>query len=316
MPELDMSAVPTSASEADALVSAIESPEGATQDTTQEVDPQASEQPKTAAEKRYELIRKGVKREFTPEEMIPFAQKGWDYEEKMREFHQNRATLLAQERQNWEKQFDATKHPKFQELEKQLSRYREVDDYIKRDPQWWNTVQEAYQQRLQEQGTATPTAHPVIDQLQKQVETLSQFVNSQQERERLEQEKARFVEEATKDAELDNQVAEYREKYSHFDWNSRDESGLDLENRILQHAITNKIGSFRAAANDYLHDEHLKRHEVSVKEQTGKEIKKQTKLGLGPVTDKPSREIKRISNVRSKSYDDITQDALDELGVG
>lgn len=313
MDNFDTSAVPSNIGEVDALISSVESAEGATPEVATADTQDVTEAPKTAAEKRYELIRKGVKREFTPEEMIPFAQKGWDYEEKMREFHQNRASLLTQEREKWQKEFDATKHPKFQELEKQLSRYREVDDYIKRDPQWWSTVQEAYQQRLQEQGTATPTAHPVIEELKQTVQSL---VSEREQEKRLHEERQRFEAEAQKDTELDSQVSEYREKYSHFDWNSRDESGLDLENRILQHAIDNKIGSFRAAANDYLHDEHLKRHEVSVKEQTGKEIKKQTKLGLGPTTTKPTQDIRRIQNVRSKSYDDITQDALDELGVG
>jgi hypothetical protein len=78
--------------------------------------------------------------------------------------------------------------------------------------------------------------------------------------------------------------------------------------------MDNQIGSFRAAANDFLHEEFVKRAEQKAKEETGKEIKKAAKLGLGPITDKPTKKVERVQNVRSKSWDDIEAEALNELG--
>jgi hypothetical protein len=257
--------------------------------------------------KTYELIRKGTKRTFTAEEMIPFAQKGWDYEEKMREFNVNRMQTIAQEKAKWEAEFN----PKFKDLETKLSRYSDVDKYIQRDPQWWEFVQGEYQKRLTEQGgNAHNSGHnPVIESLKSELNQVKEYVTSKQEQERIQAE-------AEKDTKLDTSVADYKGQNSHFDWSTTDNNGLDLEKRILKHAIDNNIGSFKAAANDYLFDEHMKRSQIKAKEETGKEIKKQTKLGLGPVTDKPvTKTVERTKNVRSKSYSDLVDEALSELSA-
>lgn len=306
MPEFDTTQVPTNESEVDALIESVESGNSEPQSPEVKADttPDTTQSDAQTAIQKYELIRRGMKRQMTAEEMVPFAQKGWDYEEKLREFNENKANLITQTKSEIESQYKKN----LQDVESKLARYREVDEYIKKDPQWWQFIQDNYSQKIREQGgNATTQNDPIVERLSQKIEELSQFVDHTKQREQL-------MQEAEKDQRLESEVAGYQEKFPHFDWQKPDNEGVTLEQRILKHAIDNKIASFKAAANDYLFDEHLKRHEVKAKEDTGKEIKKQAKLGLGPVTQKPTKGIERVQNVRGKSYDDLVDEALSELG--
>lgn len=123
---------------------------------------------------------------------------------------------------------------------------------------------------------------------------------------------------AKEDSELDGTISSFKEEHPDLDWKTLDEHGADLERRILNHAsemgITTAKG-FRAAARDYLFDDLLGRAKLGGKEEVGKQIQKATKLGLGPVTDRPSRPVKRVENVSGKSWEDIEREALEAHGL-
>lgn len=298
MAEFDVSqpdVVPQTAEQAEALVEHWTSPNeptGIEGQVSGEVEPNQAAQ-------EYAIKYKGKEEKYPLDKILSFANQGRDYSEKMRQFRM--------ERESFEKESQANK-AKWADLESRLSRYAEVEEYIKKDPAWYDYLVQSYQERLQGNGQANPTHDPLVQSLSQEVRGLKEIATRFQEKEA---ELAR----AKEDEALDGQITEYREKHGDFDWVTVDENGLDLEKRILDHAIKNGIQSFRAAANDYLFDEHVKRAKGGAKEEVGKDIQKRTKLGLGPVTDRPTMPLKAVENVSSKSWDEITREALVAAGL-
>lgn len=264
----------------------------------EQVGPGAPEPVETAppAPPEQHTIKYRDKEETYPiQKILEFANQGRDYTQRMTEFKAREMGLQKQ-------------YPK--DLTDRLSRYSEMESYIKENPAWWDFLNQQWQSR-QSNGQGNPgnpqnpatedlLSHPVIKSVVSEMETLRQERAQQKE--------------LKEDEQLAQNISQYREKYAHFDWNSVDDKNLNLEQRILNHAIENGIKSFKAAANDYLHDEHLSRAQVAAKEQVGKEIQKTTKLGLGPPTTTPQLKGKPIQNVRNKSWEEITQEAIAELG--
>ena len=310
---MDENHIPTNEAEVDSLLSSIDGPSENVSTPAQETAPinetqtqadapatsqEAAE--KAAVEQKFKINWRGEARELGLDQLINYAQQAYDYSEKMRDYKLQRQ-LFDSQQSEWKK--------KTADLEARVNQYKEVEDYIKTDPSWWDYVRSNYQQKVSEQGgNLPPHVNEVIRGLTEKVENMSGYITTQQEREKL----AQISQE---DQTLDTSVGEYKTKFSQFDWKSLDGNGLDLEKRILNHAIDNGIGTFKASANDYLHEEFLKRAELKAKEDTGKEIKKVTKLGLGPVRDSKASGIKRSENVSSKSWDDLADEALSELGL-
>jgi hypothetical protein len=281
----------------DALLASIESPEGQTVpegENAKAGEADAPVSPETpAAEAMHKLERKGITKDFPISKVLQFAQQGWDYQEKMAEFNRQQEEFKTQSQSHAEA------------LER-LKTYQQLEDYIKQDPQWWEHIRGAYNPRATglEQGGNPASLQKVIDeQVSKAVEPFKSFMEQQ--------------ELAKQDAQLETEIKGYRDSYPDFDWKTTDDLGRSvLEQQILAHAVENRIGNFRAAANDFLHEQHVKRTELKSREKVSQELKKQTKLGLGPVTNLPVTDIKRAKNVSASSYDDIAQDALRELGIG
>jgi hypothetical protein len=285
--------IPTTAAEAEGII------EGFSQ-SEPEIAPEAAA-PGTPQE--FAINYKGKEEKYSLDKLIQFAQQGRDYSANMQKYNQ--------EKTGWTKQVEAEK-AKWAGLEEKLSRYGEVEEYIKKDPVWWDHVQSSYQQRLSGQAPgANAPPDPIIQKLTEQVGELSQFVSSAKEREA-----AQAAEK--EDLVMDQQITQYRDKYPNFDWAHVDENGLDLEKRILDHAVKmglNKPEHFTAAANDYLHEEHLKRASESAKGDVGRHLQKVNKLGLGPITDHRTQAVKRVQNVSSKSWDEISQEAQAAAGI-
>lgn len=289
MADFDQNAVPGNAAEAEALIDSFQSPERE----------EAAVETK-AAPTEYSIPYKGKEEKYPIEKILEFANQGRDYNQKMRDYN-------AQKTQ-WETQSTAQK-AKWAELETKLGRYSEVEEYIKKDPTWWDHVQKSYQERTLGQA---PGANASPDpRFQKLEETVGKLVSTFEEREQ-----AQLAQK--EDQTLDLKVSEYRDKYKQFDWTTVDANGLDLEKRILDHAVKmglNRADQFTVAANDYLHEEHLKRASESAKEGVGKHLERVTKLGLGPITDKPTMQLKRANNVSSKSWDELSQEAQAAAGL-
>ena len=300
---MEENSVPQNLGEVDALLSSIESP------PQQEVAaPAPVEEPKTQAEIEYELTHKGIKQKFPVSKVLSFAQQGFDYNKKMHDFNVQRGLFDA------EKAKTADQLKKYADIEQRLNRYKEVEEYQKKDPNWWNHVVTSYQQRQQEQGViASPNnnTQPIAELIQKEVAPLKEYISSLQEEKKV-------LAKVQEDTELDTVVSSFKEENSQFDWTTLDQNGHDLEARILKHAMDmglTKPNQFKAAARDFLYDESLKRAELKSKEELGKDIQKKTKLGLGPVKDKPTDKVTRVKDVRSKSWGEVGDEALKELGL-
>lgn len=286
-------AVPQTAEQAKALVEHWSSPTEPT-----EIESQGQEAEAPPAEE-FTIKYRGKDEKYPLDKILSFANQGRDYSEKMRQFRL--------EREAFEKESQTNK-AKWQSLEERLTHYADIEEYIKKDPAWYDYLVQSYQHRIQGNGQANPTNDPLVQSLSQEVRGLKEVATRFQEKEA-------EITRVKEDEDLDRQIQDYRGKYGDFDWVTVDENGLDLEKRILDHAIKNNITSFRAAANDYLFDEHVNRAKAGAKEEVGKDIQKKTKLGLGPVTDRPTMPMKRVQNVATKSWDEITREALEASGL-
>lgn len=289
MPPEDF-AVPTTGSEAQAIV------EGFQQPTTQAAPEQQA--PATPAE--FAINYKGKEEKYPLDKFTNLAQQGRDYNASMQQ--------LKKDRDAWSAQVTQEK-TKWSTLEQKLSQFQAVDDYIRKDPEWWTHVNDSYKQKVsgQVQGTNAPVDQLVKQLVAQELGDIKDFVKTAKERE-IEQQRE------TENRVLDSKVSEYRTKYPDFDWTTVDEKGQDLETRILDHGI--KMGlkdpetSFRLAANDFLHGQFVSRAAESAKGEVGDHLKKVNKLGLGPITEKRTLGLKPVANVRSKSWDQLTAEAI------
>lgn len=264
---------------------------------TEDVAPQ--EQGKESLPEATHTIRWGKEdRALTYDQLKNYAQQGYDYSTKMRDYNVQR-NLWEQERKGHAEKLNSLKS-----LEEKLKLYQEVEEYQKKDPNWWPHVVQSYQSRGKEQGQAAPD--PVVQKLMQTVEGLSEKVQTQEQKELA-------LKQAQEDAALDEEIQGYKQQFTDFDWTALDEQGLDLERRILKHANDNKIQSFRVAARDYLFDEHMKRGEIKAKENLGKNLQKINKMGLGPLKDTPKKQVKEVKNIRGKSWDELADEGIQEL---
>lgn len=211
--------------------------------------------------------------------------------------YNQRAAELNRERAAWQKEREelTTKYKGF-------DRYAEFDQYARQNPQWWQHVEQQWNQRGQ-QGV-DPSLQPLLDRLQK-AET---FIEQQQ---RLKAEQTQ----REQDQALDAEISEIRKQYPNIDLSSVDETGKPLEYRILAHANEHGINSFRAAFRDYLHDRLVEESKAQGLAQQAKDKELAAKKGLLGTTQAPTKGLKPASNVRGKSYGDLASEALQEFGI-
>lgn len=248
----------------------------------------ARERRQEEKEPEYEINWKGEVRKVPLSKLKNYAQQSYDYNEKMREYNINKE-LLQKEREDFNNKL------------KEYEAYKKIDEYTKTNPDWWNYVQENWNKLSNNNQNEV---NNIPNELTQKVEEVYSKLKEREEREQLEMQ-------IKQDEELEKEVTNYKEKYPYFDWKSKDDEGIDLEKRILQHAIDNNISKFSAAANDYLHDEFLKRSKFEGKEDYTNKIRVNNKLGI------KEDEIKKKSKPYDpgKSYDDLAKEALEELGL-
>ena len=245
------------------------------------------------------LDRDGKQISLTQEKAKAYAQKGFDYETKMHN--------LRVDRQMFDRQKEKNKTD-YKEL-------KEINDFAKSNPEWEQFIHEQWSARQQGQEGAPAYQQQYSNPDNQQISSLQNQLNAMKQQLSGQTEDAQARKAAEIDSRLQGEIDTYKEKFSDFDWNSQDELGLSLEGKIQQHAIDNGIKGYTAAARDYLWDEHMKRANMSSKEQVGKAVQKQNSLGLGKVTKTSQLQGKQAQNVRSKSYHDLTQEVLAEYGI-
>lgn len=286
----------TSGIDVDQLLSQVESGQEIKQEPAQAAAPAAPTYP---TEVELKVDGKVVKAPW--EKAIQWASMGHNYSQRM--------AALKAEQEGWESQ-----KTKFQtELESKYSPYKLIDEYSKQDPEWWAHVEQAYQEKLSGKGQATGS--PDIESLARSIEAKleEKFKPITEKFTKIEQaEQAERIKE--EDATLDAEIKSIRDQYSNLDWNKADENGHTLEQRIVKHAIDNGISKFRAAFADYCHSDLLKFHEERGKQSQISDIQRKAKQGILSTSSAPqTRTPKAAEGVKNKSYNDLMQEALDEL---
>lgn len=279
----------------DALLTSIEE-RGSGQDIpmTQpesEAPPAKAESPQvpaaSTAAQEFEIAWNGKTIKAPVDKVKQWASQGYDYNQKMQEYNQ-----LKQELEGRGKKYD--------------SEYKPIDEYIAQNPQWWEHVQQAYQNR-EKMSQDNPLAQE-IQSLKSQLKEVVEFKNT------IAEEKAQ-VERVKEDEKLTTEIQSIREKFADLDWQGVDESGLSLEQRVLKHAIENDIKTFRAAFMDLNHETLLKKAEERGKEQVSKDIQKRNKLGLLGKSPAPTRHASNTESVKDKSYEQLMDEAIEEMGL-
>jgi hypothetical protein len=294
--------VPQTSAEVDTLLNQINQPQPEMDATPVEPVPANTQQEPTEQpnidDPTYDIVWKGENRTLPLSKIKSLAQQSFDYNEKMREFNIERRSFETEKNQTIETQ-------------KSLEYLQQVDTWAKENPELWQQAQNAFEANKQgQQVDNNQMNNPVLAKLQQQVELLQSTITKQQEETKIRQEEQ-------SDFELNKVTQEYQDKNPHLDWVGKNELGLSLRDRIDQHAIDQGINNFRAAANDYLFEDHIKNAEMKAKEDAGTKIKQASKLGLGPVTPVPIGTLTKraVKDVYNSSYEDLGNEALRELGI-
>jgi hypothetical protein len=285
----------------DKLADSTETSRNGTRGMTQETAP-AKEAAKSKTEE-YELEIGGKKVKGTREQVIKWAQMGYDRPQFMQKYNQaqqERAKLKEQEKTYGQK----------------YSVYQQIDDYAAKNPEWWNYIQQGWQTRGTHQPGATPAAttgavqDPRVDTLASTLNQVQQFIQQTQQEKQIAFQKE-------KDQELDSEIKSIRESHKDLDWDSIDENGKSLELRILEHGSTNGIPTFRAAMRDLLHDDLLARASSQAKISVAQGIQQKTKLGVLGTSPTPTKWTPKSNKpIRQTSYEDLEAEIREELRQG
>lgn len=225
------------------------------------------------------------------DKILHWAQMGYDYPNKAKEWNQTKAQLEAYSKREQE----------LKEIEQKWAPYKQVDEYAAKNPDWWAQVQEQYKQKL-----AGAESNPEIQALKQELAELKKFRDEYSTEKKTQQ-----VQE--EDQKLSQEVESIRKQFSNLDFDTPDESGKSLEMKVLEHAMNNDIKSFRVAFRDFYHDHLLSKAREEGKELVSKEVQKRTKLGILGESPKPTKGLRNAENVKDKSYEALMREALEEL---
>lgn len=268
----------------DALIAQVNEPaperpmSGAADVVPQTAAPSAT--PAKPQEFEYEFSGRKIKE---PIDMIlKRASMGYDYAQKMEMFKREQSQYKTQ----------------LEEKYKPYDKYKTIDEYVKKDPQWWQHVEQSYQDRL---ASADPTVQRVKSILDEELKPVRDMLSQKEQAEQ----QAKISDE---DNRLSQDIKSIREKYSNLDFDTRDVDGKSLELKILEHGAKNNYPSFTAAFRDFYHDQLEKMWESRGRESIGKEAQKRQKLGLSGTPQTPKQKPSDGYDVKGKSMNDLLQE--------
>jgi hypothetical protein len=249
-------------------------------------EPQAAEPSAPPAPTEWEFEWSGSKIKAPQDTILKkYAPMGYDYAQKMEAFNKEKASLA--------------------EKYKPYERFKEVDDYIKKDPAWWDHVNESWNKRLESEDPTIQRVKAILD------EKLAPVQNLLSQKEQEEQQRKT----AEEDTHLAEEIKSIREKYSDLDFDTPDADGQSLEMKVLKYANENKIPNFRMAFRDYYHDQLEARWEARGREAIGKESAKRTKLGLPAPGQAPKKAQTPAYDTRGKSWNQVLQDVFEQENI-
>lgn len=275
--------------DADHLLDSINQPAPDLMEQPPAVEPaQADPTPQQVQE--YEFQHNGKVVKAPVDKILKWASQGYDAPNKIGE--------LNKQVEEWK-----TKEAILKEME---SKYGEVDQFVRKNPEWFDYVQKQYQQQLQQKNS--DPLYETVNSLKSEIDNLKQY-KDQVEQERLQ---ANIKQE---DEVYMKQLGQIKEKYPTVDFDSIDPAtGKNLEYKVLEFAQSEGIKNFETAFKSFYHDELVKIAAESAKEKLAKDKIANSKLGILGISSTP---ITRGGNdsVRGKSYKDLELEALRELGI-
>lgn len=187
--------------------------------------------------------------------------------------------------------------------------YKPVAEFVNNDPQgkqWWDFVQQQWETRhtYNQPEEIKETLNPWINEinsLKQELSDLKQFKQSLTQKEQ--------------DQQLDAEIAQTKDKFSNVDWSALDASGLTLEQRVINHGAKNGHPGFRSAFLDYYADNLGDIFGAERKEAEAKAQVAQAKTGIIGKSPTSKTQLQKPENHRSRSYEDLTEEALRELGL-
>lgn len=291
--EADPAQPSMSDTDVDALLTQIESPAQETRPMhDQPAAPQAppaANQTQVAQEIKFNWNGREIKAPL--DKATLWASQGYDYAQKMSEFNQTKTQFELQQKA-------------IQETE---ARYKPIDEYVRQNPEWWNHITQAYENRARD-GNADPVLSKVQELLQSKLQPIEQFVQSQLSKEQAQQRE-------TEDSRLKADTESIRKQYPDLDFDTRDDTGKSLEYKVLEYASQNDIKNFKTAFRDFYHDNLVHLAEERGKSQVVKDTQKRTKLGLLGTTQAPVKSLSEAKDLKAKTYDDLLSEAKQELGI-
>lgn len=253
-------------------------------------EPASAVTPAQPEPQKHTITVNGQQITATLEQLQKWAQQGYDYPQKMQAFKQQQT-----------------------EFEQRYKPYQDIDDYAKQNPQWWSTVQKAWDSRTEQQQAQAVQSDPNNPFLQKLSQFEEKFSKLEQVAQTYQQEKQNQLRQS-EDQQLTTEIQSMREQYKHLDWNAADDRGYNLELQVMAYANERGIKKFDDAFKSYNLDRLMSIAQERGKEQVGKDIQKRTKLGL--LGQSPTPTVKsKYEYDKSKSYEQLEREALEELGI-
>lgn len=227
------------------------------------------------------------------------ASQGYHYSQRM-------AELKSQERE-WQRQLE--------EQKALADKYREIDDYARSNPQWFEYWNNAYQNRSlgvggEQEGFDVSKIASLIDQ------KLAPFQETiQQQRERMEREKI-----AQEDEMLNSQVQSTMKEFSDVDFSATDpQTGSTLEHRVYQFMIDNGINDFNKAYKLMDYNNIITRQTEKAKADLVKQEQMKRKQGIvseTSVKSKPQPQRQNFRGLNPEEFERMQLDYLEQLRSG
>jgi hypothetical protein len=212
-----------------------------------------------------------------------------------------RAGELNKQKAEWEK--------KFSDYESRLqgyTKYDQVNAYAQQNPQWWQHVETQWNAAQQPQ--IDPNVQQAIKPLQDELGGIKEFVSQWQ---------AEKNEQVAKQADqaLESEVGEIRKQYPNIDLTSRDESGKPLELRVWEHGAEIGTTSFRAAFRTICSTSSRSLALPKRRRRLRAKARFRPKRGIIGQSPTPQRKPELSPYRKGKSWDNLAQEALAELGI-
>lgn len=240
-----------------------------------------------------------VEHEFTwngqkikaPQDMIlsKYAPMGYDYAQKMQAFKELQKNSEREMQEKYVKPYE---------------KYKTVDDYVGKNPDWWKHVEDQWTQRQTSQDPNFQRMQAVLD------EKLKPFQDKLAADEQI-----KAQEQSTKeDTQLTEDIKSIRAKYPNLDFDAPDTEGKSLEYKVLEHGSRHNFPTFKSAFLDFHHDQLEKMWEARGREAVSKDSQKKAKLGLSVAPQTLGKNADSY-NVKGKNYNQLLDEAVQKYGL-